>query len=652
MDFFASSSAPQPTTQDSKPAQLAAKKSDSRVDMETLLADCSSSSEDPLPVSQRPQRPLSPPPMSSLPMRPSPHKPPPQRTSPLSSAPRSSNASSAHSKRFQVGELKGVMDSDDSGDESEPGPEVIRVLLAQAKADKARKMAPPTKSRAAINKKNSLPKKRMTMGDLLKSANADKEAEAKLQRLTKELEGQTPVKVSESASLELAKKVLGASGEQDEDLEAVARRKTEAMARLETAEKAVVWHFFDEKIPDLPSPSFPKFALPAANWSKPLRSTLPREAAFKNGFVKRIAKSHPLPTEILQWMLDDLCSEEDGELMHSYLDTFGAASSTSMLGVLKPETIRSLFTKLGAKTSSTDTVPITAEYEAPETPERDISFRVRFIVDLLKRLAMAMPLNTIEVTINILIRLSIDDTIIRNPQIQVAPAISALISALPESSQDVLNRISYSLFDMVKNDLLRQRIISALPITPARAHHFRRQLALAFSLDKSTILGASLANRALFGHCVLLIQQRFALKPTTNYAALTAQLKTLDVAIDAGFDVPPPRRGSPVSAQLIQEHREFNQAVDTLAETVQLFHTSIPGGASHMTRMHAHQAAERLEKRLRNAVRTEPAPSKVWIRAEVADRGALDRFVTVQNRRVQEEEQMVGGAEERMDVDG
>ncbi|KAK3044356.1 hypothetical protein LTS18_001494, partial [Coniosporium uncinatum] len=99
-----------------------------------------------------------------------------------------------------------------------------------------------------------------------------------------------------------------------------AKKVMDAMSRSNALFHDVVWYFFDERPERPPRNTFPKHYLPAEGWMTLLKNQKKREQAFLSGFVARMSARQPLPTQIIEWILDELSGDLREDICLSYFD--------------------------------------------------------------------------------------------------------------------------------------------------------------------------------------------------------------------------------------------------------------------------------------------------------------------------------------------
>ncbi|KAJ4364223.1 hypothetical protein N0V95_000845 [Ascochyta clinopodiicola] len=175
-----------------------------------------------------------------------------------------------------------------------------------------------------------------------------------------------------------------------------------------------------------------------------------------------------------------------------------------------------------------------------------------------------------------------------------------------------------NLLSRVTNPLLQVNLVHAFPTKSPLTAYLQRHLALSF-LFYPTSVDVPLADPQLPNliHAHLETSPHYRMNKGTDYSFLTARLALLDIAIGPGpLDVPylplvspPPSEAgsSPFLAPTpgSSEVKEFNRAVDTLAQHIKLLGNSIveTGAALDLTILEAKERCERIYWRLQHAVR-------------------------------------------------
>lgn len=255
------------------------------------------------------------------------------------------------------------------------------------------------------------------------------------------------------------------------------------------------------------------------------------------------------------------------------------------------------------------------------------------LLELLRRTAPFLETAAIECSLEVLIRLSFDDSIRQDGRLsgECREAISVLLNSLSvEDETQVLKRVSQTLFksfrnhgpqeDIFVNHVLQAQLVQALPFVTPREAAFQRRLALAFFLDSPKPLTLSLTAPGILPAILqsLVRNRLYQFSARTDYAEVTAAFTLLDVAVDSGFSDRAfastlrnidRRTRDPAARQLRDAARaaedEFNWEVDALASAVRRVMGQIRGSGTESVRMsEAKGAMERLVCRLESSVRT------------------------------------------------
>jgi hypothetical protein len=540
-------------------------------------------------------------------------------------------------------------DSDDSLEELEDLVRLVRPLIPTKRVHIDPTLLPTTKDKSKVDvgeerrksarfsgkkpstwasSKASVKKTppRFSLAALVKQSQELRASEARVAEINKRLaEDGNMSRTSNHSRLDVNETVLTSllvTG-RDDDGETNAKRTMQAIQRTEALDHVYVWHFFGEQ--SHPSHAkFPRQCLPQASWSGVLKGSSKRESAFRSGFVARIASRTSLPLELQQWMFDELCVETRVDLLQAYVQSLEASTKHSKQFVTAEE-LANLFARLGARVVAlSPQTAIVPDRQLLKERISPISPNVRWVVDLLGRIAPSLSDDTKEFAIQLLIRTSFDGAVLASGhlRVQIEQALLALISSLSERDADnILHRISSTLFQTVNSPILRWRLVTSIPFTTHRTHLFRRRLAFAFALDNPRHLEATMSNEAMTAHAVLHLKSASVYKITqdTDYHVIAALLKTLDIGIDCGFsDLAFLPRGSPatlgvesVAAKELESN--FNSHVDMLTTAFRDVESGIvAGGASHISRLEVKGTAQRAADRLHLAVRTRPAQAKDW----------------------------------------
>lgn len=592
-------------------------------------------------------------------------------TSSLSSIPPQSSHSSVASKRMMKDGMPLVKTSDSEEDDSGSELEDLSVILSKKRRVEAppAKPTPTMKLRSAPDRSASdlrshfkraprrnfqsiIPprqKYKVSLSDLVAERKKGLDSEARVLEAQRKAEAAEKEAEASKESGRLTRERLNASLGDAESVQ----KTYDALQRTEALEMNLVWQFFEQTGHETTAPSFPAQSVPALEWQRKLKGEFvvhvnhianclhkldssTRYAAFVSGLVKSRVSTQSLPDEVILWMMDDLCHSRRGDLTDAYLGVFDF-STPQLRKLLDRQAISGLFRNIGSRKDA-----IAIDEQQPKIrPVEVYSHELKRppphgsarLLEFLRRAAPHLESNAVEYALEVLIRLSFDDSVRQDGdfQIQCQETIAAMFKALSDEDEPgVSRRVSQTLFnnfrnqgpkeDRFVNHILQAQLVQSLPATTRREATFLRRLSLAFFLDSpkpltlaltaSGILPAilqSLTNSALY---------RFS--PRTDYADVTAAFGLLDAAVDSGFSDHSfthtlhsleRRSGDPRVRELRDAARaaedEFNLGIDALTATVRRIMGQIRGSGTESVRMsEAKGAMERLVYRLESSVRT------------------------------------------------
>lgn len=182
-----------------------------------------------------------------------------------------------------------------------------------------------------------------------------------------------------------------------------------AVNRTEAMNVGSRWYFFETgEIPTIKRQPFPKALLPD-NWKNDLAEPQIRYQTFVSGFAENmISYRKSLPDEIIQWVLDEFCMEEQTDLRNAYSSIL-RVSRKQVHRLVTPEVIRKMFKSLGATPSAvTLTDDIKPRQEISNAYSHHPWSKVRALIDLLGLTAKYLQEETRLEVICILLRLGID----------------------------------------------------------------------------------------------------------------------------------------------------------------------------------------------------------------------------------------------------
>ncbi|KAH7052364.1 hypothetical protein B0J12DRAFT_739895 [Macrophomina phaseolina] len=477
-------------------------------------------------------------------------------------------------------------------------------------------------------------KYKISLSDLVTQRQKGLDSEARVLEAQRQAEEAERAAEESKAKSKISKEGLrGALG----DAEGV-ERTFNALQRTEVLETDQVWRFF-EKNDETVAPARPQFPAPCLSeegWQRRLIDPSTRDGIFISGIVKSRIYKQPLPDELLIWMIDDLCQSRKEELTNAYFGIL-ESSTPQLRKILTRQAISDLFRRLGAREEavsfSSELPEILPDEVNPHEPKKALPHGSSQLIGLLRRAAPFLETTVIEYTLEVLIRLSFDDSTRQDGDIQwqCQEAIAAMLDALSsEDEPEVLRRVSQTLFqsfrnhgpkeDKFVNHVLQAQLVQAIPSITRREATFQRRLALAFFLDSPKPLTLSLTAPGILPAILqsLVHNPLFRFSRGTDYADVTAAFTLLDIAIDSGFSDRAfastlrsiDRRTRDIAARQLREaaraaEDEFNLGVDALTATIRRIMGQIRGSGTESVRMsEAKGAMERLVYRLESSVRT------------------------------------------------
>ncbi|KAA8569084.1 hypothetical protein EYC84_000754 [Monilinia fructicola] len=432
----------------------------------------------------------------------------------------------------------------------------------------------------------------------LKAIAADDEAlEAKERRLKKITQEDTEMGDDEpiAFSNDIHGNILrGLHEEKEEGGGKDVQKVLNAVKRTEALNMGSRWYFFEtEEIPtnDLAEPQI-------------------RHQTFVSGFAENmVAYGNTLPDEIIEWILDDFCMEEQTDLRNAYSSVL-RVSRKQVYRLVTPEVIRRMFKSLGATSSAiTLTDKINPRREISDAYAHHPWSKVRALIDLINLVAKHLQVETRLEVICILLRLGIDPVLME--RVDLFSLVQTTLHSLclyidPEIWESSSQTICATLFSTVELPSLRLRIVTSIPPTrSSRLHELRRRLALTFyfsSLPTSLHPPQSIISiRALIQR---LKDPPFQINRNTDYRELSSLILLLDIAIDDG-------RAEGMDFSDKEVEAQFNRDVDELTSRLANFGIKA-SGAANISRVEAGGILNLVERRIEYTVRTRPKPKNLF----------------------------------------
>lgn len=589
----------------------------------------------------------------------------------LSSVPISSQSSS---KRVVKNGIQGVTNSD-SGSQENSEDELTDVdSFLRSKRRKITSSPPPTggngnkqnsadsdASKTRSTRSSDVPRKRPrspqtppkraykhSLLNMVKQNAKDREAkeaisqaEASVQQAGKWREDEA-AQVDENEGLSMAVAMA-------EDSDAGERMRN-AMARTEALREDDVFYFFQGTQPVTPRSPFPVHALPEQGWMRMLEDETEREEAVMSGFVGEASASQPLPQPIVDWMTRELAYERKEELCEAYVDIIRACTISHGF-----ET-----TALSSLDGFYDALPLNgaggAATEGGRKVARLLPRGVRHVIQAVRYYIEGRDQESTANTLFAFALLNIDDNVKHDVDIQLV-LHSNMDGLLEAVSGSVLQAVYAAVRDKVFgcaqiSNLVRLRLINALPATSTRLYELRRTLALR-CFNSDLIASAETAvSSALFTTLLTHIRSspEWSISDSTDYTILHAVTDVLSLAMPAGFTpsstllaLPTPKSPShpesikksslfadSTSAESAQSDKEkdFNTRLDALVSQLRSISSRIKdAGTSNLKRTEAKAAMERLIVVLEVSVRTKVKRRRGVFDDGGQDRGAIEAFL-------------------------
>lgn len=183
-----------------------------------------------------------------------------------------------------------------------------------------------------------------------------------------------------------------------------------------------------------------------------------------------------------------------------------------------------------------------------------------------------------------------------------------------ESELHHLVDIQSDFIDILSEEVLQLRVVTAIPDFSSRLRSMKRQMALSFFFSES--INSRTWSQDPSQLTSKVVQQLTAHEKyditngDVDFIGLSASIVMLDIGIGGGFR-------QPLFDETLhtvmsrEEETDFNDNIDRIAKRVSTISGRIPdSGASHMSRSDAKIALVRLHDRLMKSVRTKPKVKK------------------------------------------
>ncbi|RAK96704.1 uncharacterized protein BO80DRAFT_416212 [Aspergillus ibericus CBS 121593] len=472
----------------------------------------------------------------------------------------------------------------------------------------------------------SAPKYKYTLDSLVVQAVDDNETEAGIAKLRAAFEKENlrmnekqnaTVHGSSLPSTRLNEGVLASAlGAQDDELGL--RRLLDAVRRTEALDLEKSWQFFVYKSELPPALEFPGDCIKPESYMAGLRERHSRERAFHSGIVDFALSRSFLPDVLISWIFQAVPSEPQDSIRQAYCRAFKHANAERIKTLIRPNDISRLFEQLGASPKAlavSETIfpdaHVTTHDVKTDSPREGALLSV---FDLLCGAAELFADDTRERALNLLFRLTLDVSLTRNALIcsELERTIVTMLESAPENTaDDLVLRVGTSAFDTIKDATLQSRLLRHILPASDWLATLRCRLAISFLMSSPLPLREPPEKVLNLERITSILNQpRFDVKRYKSkgqndydYGELGAITVLLNIAIDAGR--------SEAEFPDKDAERDFNAAVDTLADRLKIIFTSIEdSGASHLKRTLAKEAIEALHYRVIYSVRSKPRPKK------------------------------------------
>ncbi|KAI1427419.1 hypothetical protein F5Y12DRAFT_737713 [Xylaria sp. FL1777] len=351
-----------------------------------------------------------------------------------------------------------------------------------------------------------------------------------------------------------------------------------------------------------------------------------------------LAKGEALPDELFQWILDEVCTEQNAELRKQYINlTELCEDQTDRL--VNDMRLYSLLEAVGGPKYAREhskfknTTEVRQEYL-----ERNWSPLAAFL-QLLERMAPNLQTASAISAIQLLLRMSMDPVVAEVVHERHTRAMTMLVSSLAKSTSQwntACDAICSYIYENIDDLELKLTCLLSIPSSSLHLVDLRRRIAAESLFDKPG-LGRKPIDPYLSFERIRGRLDADDFKPTNkvgfDFERLRALTTLLDIVIDRADFMRPgisgtsgtkstttlgtkPRENVPgkggrdattAAAAAAEVDQQFNAEIDILAARVKIIHDRIRDKAS---RKNVKLGLLGLEKRLKYAVRTQPPPRR------------------------------------------
>ncbi|KAI1351300.1 hypothetical protein F5Y01DRAFT_128305 [Xylaria sp. FL0043] len=392
-------------------------------------------------------------------------------------------------------------------------------------------------------------------------------------------------------------------------------------------------YFFTQEEPpsSLGKRPFPRKNV-AGRWKCLSKASTRRQAFMMALPYTFIAKGEALPDEIFQWVLDEVCMEQNTELRRQYI-YLAELCEDHTRRLVDDMRLYALLEAVGGPKYAREHSKLKSTTEVrQEYLERNWSPLVTFL-QLLERIAPSLRTASAISAIQLLLRMSMDPVVASVVREHHMRAMVALVSSLAKSRSrwnTACDAICSYIYENIDDLELKLTSLLSIPSSSSHLVDLRRRIA-AESLFDEPGLGRKPIDPYLSFERIRNRLDADDFKPTNNadfdFERLRALTTLLDIVIDRADFMRPDLTngtGSPhdptsitvatktsaerdTSATAAAAEQKFNAEIDILAARVKVIHDKIRDKAS---RKNVKLSLLGLEKRLKYAVRTRPPPKR------------------------------------------
>ncbi|KAG6011502.1 hypothetical protein E4U54_008054 [Claviceps lovelessii] len=390
-------------------------------------------------------------------------------------------------------------------------------------------------------------------------------------------------------------------GGQQQDAQKVLR----AVQRSERSQTQNRYLFFEQTYKPPTSPEVPSTLPKGSPWNLLTQaSAAKREQHLTSGVPQTILrKTGGLPDPLFEWMLDSLCLEHFVVTRQEYCNMI-ATCPEQIDRLLTADRVRQLFVLLGARDldrSNSELGVTSIDYEPYE--DRDWSC-LRSFISLLGLVADQLSVPAAMYAAQTLVQLALDKFLLSNIDLLSAFefAMQKLTAAIPSLSWDTFCFETTALLRDIKTSNIMVTALLCIPISSKRTHDLRRRIAVSTLFQNDALARHNSEDTVTLPAIIdRLDSDIFAIRPTTDFAELRANVILLDMAVDDG---------SVIHFDDRDDEKTFNDQVDDLAGKLREIWRKTNDAGMRLARTEAKSVVEWVQQRLLHSVRTRKKAKK------------------------------------------